>query len=134
MYYRLTRTAENDFRRARQWSQKRWGAQLTKQYFLDLHNAAEHIALHYARTLPTPTHHTIKEILPDNINIGVHPVREHYIVYVPVAQELVAIIALIRQTRDVPAILKAHSCLINKELKEIANTLTSSDIRSLRKS
>jgi len=42
--YILTETAERDFRLARQWSMRRWGKELTKQYFLDLHDCAENLA------------------------------------------------------------------------------------------
>jgi len=44
MHYILTEIVEHDFRAAKQWSLSRWGRELTKQYFIDLQNAAEYIA------------------------------------------------------------------------------------------
>ncbi len=49
----------------------------------------------------------------------VHPVREHYIVYEPLAERFIAIVAVIRQGRDIPAILQKWSAPIRRELLEI---------------
>ena len=49
----------------------------------------------------------------------VHPVREHYVIYAPMDTDEIIIVALIRQTRDVPGILKTHSYKIRQELNEI---------------
>lgn len=111
-HYILTLTAEQDFRKARQWSLLRWGKQLTKQYFSDLHESAEQIAQSYQSC-------TDKDYLTSTIGVGIHAVREHYIVYLPVEDKKIVIVALIRQSRDVPAILKANSYIIRRELKEI---------------
>lgn len=102
----------HDFRQARTWSNKRWGKALTKQYFIDLHKGAEYIA-QTNQSFPSRTD------LSGELEIGVYPVREHYMVYVPVKKDFVVIAALIRQTRDVPAILKANHYQIKRELKEI---------------
>lgn len=123
-HYLLTLTAENDFRQARQWSKKRWGAELTQQYFKDLHEGAEYIA-HSHHSLPE------REELSEAYGIGVYPIREHYMVYVPVERELIIIVALIRQTRDVPAIIKANNYLIRRELKEISSKLSKGEIPNL---
>lgn len=111
-HYILTRTAEQDFREARQWSLSRWGKTLTTQYFSDLHDSAEYLS---------KNHHFLleKENLTGVAGLGIHAVREHYMIYVAVDNKTVVIVALIRQSRDVPAILKANSYIINRELKEI---------------
>ncbi|TQV82777.1 type II toxin-antitoxin system RelE/ParE family toxin [Aliikangiella coralliicola] len=112
-YYILTSTAERDFREARQWSLRRWGKELTKQYFLDLHKSAEEIAQNHlssARNIH----------LTNKAGLSIHAVREHYIVYVPLSDKKIIIVALIRQTRDVPAILEKNSYIISRELKEIS--------------
>jgi low affinity Fe/Cu permease len=44
-------------------------------------------------------------------------------VYVPVATEHIVIVTFIRQSRDVPAILKKYDYLIRHELKEIQEQL-----------
>ena len=47
-----------------------------------------------------------------------YPVREHYIVYETLAEGLIAIVAVIRQGRDVPDIFQKWSAPIRRELIE----------------
>ena len=110
--YILTETAEQDFREARGWSLSRWGRELTKQYFTDLHQCAERIARNSERFAPM-------EHVPNTAELSVYPIREHYLVYVPIREKRIAIVALIRQTRDVPAILNANGFVIRRQLKKI---------------
>ena len=110
--YILTETAEQDFREAWGWSLSRWGRELTKQYFTDLHQCAERIARNSARFAPM-------EHVPNTAELSVYPIREHYLVYVPIREKRIAIVALIRQTRDVPAILNANGFVIRRQLKKI---------------
>ena len=49
----------------------------------------------------------------------VYLVREHYIVYEPLGERFIAIVAVIRQGRDLPAILQKWSAPIRRELLEI---------------
>ncbi len=111
--YTLTTLAAADLRIAKKWSYSRWGKTLTQQYFSDLHSAAEYIAQH---------HSSIGE-QEDLAGLAIHPVREHYIIYVPVAAEHIVIVAFIRQSRDVPAILQKSAYMIRREVKEIQNKL-----------
>ena len=117
-HYILTETAARDFRQVRQWSLSRWGKSLTKQYFTSIHNSAEKLGQHQG---------SFGEIsgLIDEVNtkLKVYPIREHYLVYMPLDKELIAIVALIRQTRDVPAIIEANSFKISRELKVIYQQL-----------
>jgi len=113
-HYTLTKTAEQDFRQAKRWSLSRWGKPLTKQYFTDLHIGAEYIAANHKSLQKRDT-------LTDETGLGIHPVREHYVIYVPNGDKDIVIVALIRQTRDVPNILKANQFMIQKELKDIFN-------------
>jgi hypothetical protein len=49
-------------------------------------------------------------------------VREHYLVYLPSSEtDQLIIVALIRQTRDVPSILRANNFLIKRQLKRLFN-------------
>ena len=120
--YLLTETAERDFREARRWSLARWGPELTRQYFADLHAGAQDTAKNY-RTLARKDHLTVTS------GLGIRAVREHYLVYVPIGKRNIVIVALIRQTRDVPAILKANSFVIRRQLDEIAELLTRGAIK-----
>ena len=111
-HYILTESAERDFREARRWSRSRWGDKLTRQYFSDLNSCAENLAANPQRMSPLEQDLDVAEL-------KIFPVREHYLVYVPVQPDLIVIVALIRQTRDVPAILNANSFLIRRQLNEI---------------
>lgn len=124
IHYILTATAERDFRQARQWSLSRWGKVLTQQYFTDLHETAERIAQD-RKSLPDKSH------LTGTTGMGVQAVREHYIVYVPINEQCIVIDALIRQTRDVPAILKANGHMIRRQLQEIFRKLEQGRIPNL---
>lgn len=110
--YQLTQTAERDFRAAKYWSQKRWGKDLTKQYFQDVHDTVNNIAQNperYARRgeLATPN------------NVQVVGVREHYVVYVPIKENFIIVVAFMRQVRDIPTILETHAEHIQKEVQSI---------------
>ena len=125
-HYLLTATAEQDFREARRWSLSRWGKELTKEYFTDLHESVEAIAQSHQRVASA-------EYLDDQIELKIHPVREHYLVYVPISKSTIVIVALIRQTRDVPAILRISGFMIKRELKDISEKLKQGTIPNLAK-
>lgn len=109
--YVLTETAARDFREARRWSKARWGDRTTRSYFQKLHNGAEYLAAHQ-----TAISH--REELTENSNLEVYPVGEHFLVYVPLDKTQIAIVALIRQIRDVPALLQANRFQIQRALNE----------------
>lgn len=125
-HYLLTATAESDFRKAHQWSLSRWGKELTKQYFADLHEAAEMVARNH-RSLPK------KGYLTGTTGMGVHAVREHYIVYVPIDEKSIVIVALMRQSRNVPAVLRANDFMIRRQLQEIFERLNQGKIPNIPK-
>jgi len=110
--YTLTRLAESDLHAARHWSLSRWGRELTRQYFSDLHQAAEYVAMNY-RSLSE------RDALSGDTGLSVHPVREHYLVYLPVADQHIVIVAVVRQSRDVPEILGRAEFMIRREVAEI---------------
>jgi|GEM_PF-1251644 len=124
-HYILTETAERDFREARRWSLSRWGKELTKQYFNDLHESAQIIAQNHERIASTER--------IDSTELTIHPVREHYLLYVPITGKRIVIVSLIRQTRDVPAILKASGFTIQRQLKEIYEKLEQGMIPNLKR-
>jgi len=108
----LTRLAEADLRRAKRWSLSRWGTNLTREYFRDLHDAANFVAAH-------PHSLSNREDIAGDSGLSVHPVREHYLIYLTVADKYVVIVSVIRQTRDVPDILRRAQFLIRREVTEI---------------
>jgi plasmid stabilization system protein ParE len=107
--YILTATAARNFREARRWSVARWGKKRTKLYFQQLHEGAEYIATHQPAMAP-------RDDLTGNTELGVYPVGEHYLVYAPIGDTQMVIVALFRQTRDVPTILEANSYRIRRQL------------------
>jgi plasmid stabilization system protein ParE len=115
--YVLTETAARDFRDARRWSKDRWGDGATKAYFRKLHDGAEYIAAHQA------TISSRKELTGDT-SLGIYAVGEHFLAYVPIDRSRIAIVALIRQVRDVTAILQANHFRIQRALNEALRELT----------
>ncbi len=117
--YILTETAAGDFREARRWSVARWGKKRTRSYFQQLHDGADYIATHQRAI-------TARNDLLGNTDLGVYPVGEHYLVYVPMTDTQIVVVALIRQTRDVPAILKANNFQIRRQLTAALKILRAS--------
>jgi plasmid stabilization system protein ParE len=118
----LTARAVADLREARAWSRARWGQPLTDRYFEDLHEGAQHIAENHAAFRD-------RHELAGGTALLLLPVREHYIVYEPLAAHFIAIVAVIRQGRDIPAILQKWAAPIRKELAEVRIRIERGDIR-----
>ena len=115
--YLLTETAEADFYEARTWSLERWGPELTGTYFEDLHKAAQYVAANHGSLAG-------KDRLTGSTGLSVHVAREHYLVYVPfgaapVRDVTIAVVALIRQGRDVSAILKNNAHAIRRAVEQL---------------
>ena len=110
--YVLTARAAADLKEARAWSRARWGKELTARYFDDLHEAAQFIA---------ENHESLRrrQEFGGGLALLLHPVREHYIVYEPLGEKLIAVVAVIRQGRDIPAILQKWAAPIRRELLEV---------------
>ena len=110
--YVLTARAAADLLEARAWSRARWGKELTRRYFDDLHEGAQFIAENHAALLG-------RHELSGGTSLLVYPVREHYIVYEPLAERFIAVVAVILQGRYIPTILQKWSAPIRRELLEI---------------
>jgi len=119
--YVLTARAAADLREARAWSRARWGKELTSRYFDELHEGAQFIA-------EKPSTLRGRQELSAGTSLLVYPVREHYIVYEPLAEGFIAIVAVIRQGRDVPSILQKWSVPIRRELMEIRSRIERGEI------
>lgn len=114
--YVLTQTAVDDFRDARRWSNARWGEPATRACFRRIHDCAEHIAARRAAI-------SGREELSGNTGLGIHPVGEHFLVYVPIERTQIAVVALIRQVRDIRAVLEANHFQIQRALNEARKQL-----------
>ncbi len=117
--YLLTETAKADFYDVRSWSLSCWGPELTRSYFEDLHKAAEYVALHHESLAK-------KDHLTGTTGLGVYAVREHYLIFVPLHVTQIAVVALIRQTRDVPTILKSNSFKIRQQIQSLSDDINES--------
>jgi plasmid stabilization system protein ParE len=96
-------------RAAKAWSTARWGEALTVQYFKDLDAGARHVAAHQSTT-------PVRTALSGDSGLGVYLVREHYLIYTPVSDQCIAIVAVLHRKRDVPTLLRKYAYLIHREL------------------
>jgi plasmid stabilization system protein ParE len=120
--YVLTARAAADLQEARAWSRARWGKELTNRYFEDLHKGAQYIAENHASLRD-------RQELAGGTALLLYSVREHYIVYEPIAPRFIAIVAVIRQGRDIPAILQKWAEPVRRELIEIRGKIERGEIR-----
>lgn len=120
--YVLTDRAAADLREARAWSRARWGKELTNRYFEDLHDGAQYIADNHVSFRN-------RHDLAGGSALFLYPVREHYIVYEPLAERFIAIMAVIRQGRDVPTVLQKWAAPIRRELIAIRSKIERGEIR-----
>ena len=114
--YILTVRAEADLREARAWSLSRWGKELTNRYFEDMHEGAQYVAENYASFRN-------RHDLAGGTSLLLYPIREHYIVYEPLGKQFIAVVAVVRQGRDLPAILQKWAEPIRRELLEIRDKI-----------
>lgn len=119
--YVLTARAAADLHKARVWSRARWGPELTNRYFEDLHEGAQYIAGHHASLRD-------RHELAGGTALFLYPVREHYLVYEPLAPGFIAIVAVIRQGRDIPTILQKWAAPIRRELIGIRSRIERREI------
>jgi len=110
-------------RKAQAWSRARWGKDLTRRYFEDLHDGAQYIAANHASFRK-------RHDLAGGTALGLYPIREHYIVYEPLGERFIVIVAVIRQGRDIPAILQKWAEPIRRELVEIRGKIGRGEIRA----
>jgi len=117
-YYTLTARADKDLAELKAWSGARWGDELTQRYMADIHKGVERIAKSY-KTLRSRSEFSA------GTDLSIYPVREHYIIFYPTAKEHIVIVAVLRQGRDIPGILRANSVDIDRALKKIRSKVQS---------
>lgn len=108
------------------WSLTRWGNDLTDKYLDDIHNGVEWIAKNQNSIGSRPS-------LMAGSGLSVYPIREHYVIFYPVAKAHIIIIAIMRQGRDIPDILRKSSVHIERELKVIIGKIKCGKIVLSRK-
>jgi plasmid stabilization system protein ParE len=95
---------------------------LTNRYFEDLHEGAQYIAENHASFRD-------RQELAGGTALLLYPVREHYIVYEPLGPRFIAVVAVIRQGRDIPAILQKWAAPVRRELIDIRGKIERGEIR-----
>lgn len=96
---------------------------MTNRYFQDLHEGAQYVAENHVSFRG-------RQELAGGTALLLYPVREHYIAYEPLGPRFIAIVAVIRQGRDVPAILQKWAAPIRRELIEIRGKIERGEIRN----
>ncbi len=109
LYY-LTPTARRHLREAKAWSIARWGTQLTEEYFHALDTAANDLAKNWKT-------YRSREELSGGTGLLLCPVREHYLIYEPINGHQIVIVAVLRQSMDIPSILNKGKHVIVRELE-----------------
>jgi len=120
-HYTLTRRAEKDLAELADWSLARWGGELTNAYLDQLHRGIEWVAKNQQKVAARPD-------LAADTHLSVYPLREHYVVFIPVGGEHIIILSFLRQGRDVATILRKNSARLTRELKNIMQKINSREI------
>lgn len=92
-------------------SRRKWGNETANQYMADLEKGAGYIASNH-KGLAKRDHIT------GETGFGAYPVREHYIIYHPVTDNHIVVVAVMPQERDIPNIIKRNTAEINRILAE----------------
>lgn len=108
--YFLSPTAIRPLRDHKKWSLDKFGRAVTKKYFQDMDKAFKYIAEN-CKGLPARP-----ELIGES-GLYIYPVREHYIVYVPVNNNI-HIAAILRQVQDIPNIINEGAAVFQRVLSE----------------
>lgn len=121
LHYILTRRADDDLAELTRWSLARWGTAQTDRYLDDLHAGIEWIACHQNQVGDRPH-------LTADTGLSIYPIREHYVIFLSLSTEQIAIAAFLRQGRDIPTILSKNSVKLARELKLISRRVKNGKI------
>lgn len=64
-----------------------------------------------------------REDLTGDSGLCIHPIREHYLIYLPVSPNHIIIVSVQRQSRDIPALLKQSAFILKREVEAIRTSL-----------
>jgi plasmid stabilization system protein ParE len=117
--YFLTLGAVDDIREVGDWSLERWGKEKTVQYLTELHEKLEYVAANFK----TFENNKTGEGLSGGTGLLLYPAGKHYIIYVPIGEKSIAVVAVIRQGRDISSLLQKDDFTIRRELHEISDRI-----------
>jgi plasmid stabilization system protein ParE len=110
--YTLTRRAEADLDELHEKSLEQFGRIQTNKFMADLKKAAEFAANNIGK-VPTRAH------LVGDSGLSLYPIHNHFIAYRPVTEDHIVIIAIVRQSRDIAALITAESDRFRADFSEI---------------
>ncbi len=113
--YLLTLGAVDDIREVGDWSLQHWGKEKTVEYLTDLHQGLEFLAENFK----TFENNKTREDLSGGTGLLLYPINKHYVVFVAIDEQTIAVAAVIRQGRDIANILQKDAFAIRRELQEI---------------
>ncbi|MEO1609213.1 MAG: type II toxin-antitoxin system RelE/ParE family toxin [Pseudomonadota bacterium] len=113
--YVLTPGAVDDIREIADWSSGYWGKERTVKYLAELHEGLEYIAANFKVFEKSEA----RSDLSGGTGLLLYPVNKHFIAFIPIGEQSIAVAAVIRQGRDIPAILQKDGFAIRRDLKEI---------------
>ena len=114
--YFLSPTSIGQLRHHKKWSLERFGPATTKKYFEDMDKDFQYIADHYERFPP-------RSELTGESGLSVYPVREHYVIYVPMSDGI-HIAAVLGQSQDIPNILNENAAVFQREIVKYTPSTT----------
>lgn len=112
--YFLSPTAIKHLRDHKRWSLEQFGYDITKKYFQDMDKGFQHIADNYER-FPS------RSELTGESGLSIYPVREHYVVFVPM-NDGIHIADVLGQSQDIPNILGENAAIFQRELAQYPRT------------
>jgi plasmid stabilization system protein ParE len=108
--YFLSPTAIKHLRGHKRWSLEQFGYDTTKKYFQDMDKGFQYIADNYER-FPS------RSELTGDSGLSIYPVREHYVVFVPM-NDGIHIADVLGQAQDIPNILRENAAIFQHELAQ----------------
>ncbi len=106
--YSLSPTAIDHLRQHKRWSMERFGETATKKYFQELDERFQYIADNHQRFQK-------RLKLTGKSGLAIYPAREHYVVYIPIDDD-VHIVGIFGQMQDIPRIIEKNCLVFQQEL------------------
>ena len=110
----LSPHAIGHLRNHKKWSLERFGHATTKKYFQDMDEGFQYIADNYER-FPS------RFELAGESGLSIYPVREHYVVFVPMSDGI-HIADVLRQTQDIPNILSDNAAIFQGDIAQFKSS------------
>jgi len=114
--YTLTTSAESDLRALQARSLELFGPIQTNRFIARLKKAAEFASTHIGK-LSTRSH------LVGDSGLSLYPVSNQFLVYRPVSDHHIVILAIVTQSRDIPALIAAKETTFQETFRVIEQSI-----------